>query len=123
MEALVSGSPLAPLIAQCCSDESPAIRQSAFALVGDLARASPGVLAPVLPVIVTLALQILEPSLMNQVNAGSAIQVPNLLGRTVPVPSLLRIVHNTLVILWHALVSCSPGLLTCVHLPTCTGHA
>ena len=67
MESLVSGSALAPLIARCCTDENPAIRQSAFALVGDLARACPGVLHPILPVIVTTALQILDPRLMTQV--------------------------------------------------------
>jgi transportin-1 len=83
MEALVSGSALAPLIARCCVDDKPAVRQSAFALVGDLARACPGVLHPILPVIVTTALQILDPALMTQVGiqvqfSGSIPKLPRM---------------------------------------------
>ena len=70
MEALVAGSPLAQLIAQCCRDDAAEVRQSAFALVGDMARSSPAVLHPVLADVVGVALQILDPKLITQVGDG-----------------------------------------------------
>ena len=73
-EPLAAGSPLlAPLIAQCCQDSNPSIRQSAFALVGDLAQSCASVLQPILPVIVTVALQLLEPKLVNEVREDERI--------------------------------------------------
>ncbi|CAA2978901.1 transportin-1 isoform X2 [Olea europaea subsp. europaea] len=41
IESLVSQSNLRDLLLQCCMDDSPDVRQSAFALLGDLARVCP----------------------------------------------------------------------------------
>ncbi|KAA8546130.1 hypothetical protein F0562_020976 [Nyssa sinensis] len=41
IESLVSQSSLRDLLLQCCLDDAPDIRQSAFALLGDLARVCP----------------------------------------------------------------------------------
>ncbi|KAG1677077.1 hypothetical protein FOA52_001247 [Chlamydomonas sp. UWO 241] len=65
MEALATGSQLGALLAQSCRDEEPSIRQSAFAMVGDLAKAAPGVLAPVRADVVSLALLALDPAAMT----------------------------------------------------------
>jgi hypothetical protein len=40
-EPLVAASPLTAALAEACRDEAPDVRQSAFALVGDLARCAP----------------------------------------------------------------------------------
>ncbi|KAL8153745.1 hypothetical protein V2J09_011505 [Rumex salicifolius] len=41
IESLVSQSTLRDLLLQCCMDDAPDVRQSAFALLGDLARVCP----------------------------------------------------------------------------------
>ncbi|KAL7206996.1 hypothetical protein ACSBR2_019648 [Camellia fascicularis] len=41
IESLVSQSSLRDLLLQCCMDDAPDVRQSAFALLGDLARVCP----------------------------------------------------------------------------------
>ncbi|KAK6915084.1 Importin-beta, N-terminal domain [Dillenia turbinata] len=46
IESLVSQSSLGDLLLQCCLDDAPDIRQSAFALLGDLARVCPVHLHP-----------------------------------------------------------------------------
>lgn len=67
IESLVAGSPLPDLLVECCKDENPDIRQSAFALVGDLARACPGHLRPVMQQLFSLAtLNISPQSLTNE---------------------------------------------------------
>jgi transportin-1 len=67
ISALVAPSQIALLVCQCCRDEKPSVRQSAFALMGDLARTSPAVLQGVLSDLVASALAILNPQMMNQV--------------------------------------------------------
>ncbi|KAL2924969.1 Transportin-1 [Bienertia sinuspersici] len=49
VESLVSQSILRDLLLQCCMDDAPDVRQSAFALLGDLARVCPVHLRPSLP--------------------------------------------------------------------------
>ncbi|XAR59860.1 hypothetical protein NMG60_11015852 [Bertholletia excelsa] len=49
IESLVAQSNLRDLLLQCCMDDAPDVRQSAFALLGDLARACPLHLKPQLP--------------------------------------------------------------------------
>ncbi|KAF7127709.1 hypothetical protein RHSIM_Rhsim11G0193600 [Rhododendron simsii] len=46
IESLVSQSSLKDLLLQCCMDDAPDVRQSAFALLGDLARVCPVHLRP-----------------------------------------------------------------------------
>ncbi|KAH7836287.1 hypothetical protein Vadar_034333 [Vaccinium darrowii] len=46
IESLVSQSSLKDLLLQCCMDDAPDVRQSAFALLGDLARVCPIHLRP-----------------------------------------------------------------------------
>ncbi|KAA8535967.1 hypothetical protein F0562_028445 [Nyssa sinensis] len=46
IESLVSQSSLRDLLLQCCMDDAPDVRQSAFALLGDLARVCPIHLRP-----------------------------------------------------------------------------
>ncbi|XP_010526881.1 PREDICTED: transportin-1-like [Tarenaya hassleriana] len=46
IESLVSQSNLRDMLLNCCMDEAPDVRQSAFALVGDLARVCPVYLHP-----------------------------------------------------------------------------
>lgn len=46
VESLVSQSNLRDLLLQCCLDDAPDVRQSAFALLGDLARVCPVHLQP-----------------------------------------------------------------------------
>ncbi|XP_059314432.1 transportin-1 [Lycium ferocissimum] len=46
VESLVSQSNLGDLLLQCCLDDAPDVRQSAFALLGDLARVCPVHLRP-----------------------------------------------------------------------------
>ena len=57
------------LLTACASphqDESPDVRQSAFAIVGDLARACPGSLTPILTQLVALSLANLEGAAISQ---------------------------------------------------------
>lgn len=64
--SLVAASPLNAICVECCNNELPAIRQSAFALVGDLAKSCPTYLQPIASDIVALALRTLDPTLMTQ---------------------------------------------------------
>ena len=58
METLVTSSNLVQIVGACCMEgDSPDTRQSAFALVGDLARLLWPVLAPAMPTFVPLHLQ------------------------------------------------------------------
>ncbi|KAI3419849.1 Importin N-terminal domain-containing protein [Psidium guajava] len=60
IENVVAQSNLRDLLLQCCMDDAPDIRQSAFALLGDLARVCPAYLHPRLSEFVTIAAKQLE---------------------------------------------------------------
>ena len=51
--------------ALCAQDVSPDVRQSAFALVGDLAKAAAGHLAPVVPDLLALGIANLQPAMLR----------------------------------------------------------
>lgn len=55
----------------CLQDMLPDVRQSAFALVGDLARTCPAYLNPVLTQVVALSLANLEPSAISQATVSA----------------------------------------------------
>ena len=50
----------------CAQDASPDVRQSAFALVGDLSKVCPGHLLPCTPQLVSLAVANLQPQNITQ---------------------------------------------------------
>lgn len=60
IESLVGQSHLRELLPQCCQDPSADVRQSAFALVGDLSRVCAPHLQPVLKQLLALAIQNME---------------------------------------------------------------
>lgn len=60
IESLVGQSHLRQLLLQCCQDTSPDVRQSAFALVGDLSRVCAPHLQPVMKQLLALAIQNME---------------------------------------------------------------
>ncbi|KAK4775281.1 hypothetical protein SAY86_010216 [Trapa natans] len=60
IESLVSKSRLGDLLIQCCMDDLSEVRQSSFALVGDLARACPSHLHPRVTEYLTVATKQLE---------------------------------------------------------------
>ncbi|KAI4374895.1 hypothetical protein MLD38_012834 [Melastoma candidum] len=62
VENLVVQSRLKDLLLQCCTDDAPDVRQSAFALLGDLARVCPAYLHPSLSGFVNAAAKQLETS-------------------------------------------------------------
>ncbi|GAB4816534.1 hypothetical protein N2152v2_003580 [Parachlorella kessleri] len=66
IESLVGRSPLRELLLRCCKDPSPDVRQSGFALVGDLAKACAAHLKPILRELVAEALHNLEPQMVSQ---------------------------------------------------------
>lgn len=72
MDALIAASPpggsphLRLLLVECCRDKCPEIRQSAFALVGDLAKCAVPQLAAAVPQLLELAVKNLEPAMLSQ---------------------------------------------------------
>ncbi|GLI64504.1 hypothetical protein VaNZ11_007770 [Volvox africanus] len=72
IESLVAASPLVQMLMLCCSDPSPDIRQSAFALIGDLASACVAHLLPVLDPLVSCALTMLELPRITDINLAAA---------------------------------------------------
>ncbi|KAG2439212.1 hypothetical protein HXX76_004574 [Chlamydomonas incerta] len=60
IESLVGSSPLVQMLTVCCWDTSADVRQSAFALVGDLATSCVAHLLPALDALVGCALALLE---------------------------------------------------------------
>ena len=56
-----AAAPLLPALVACCSDADPDVRQSAFALAGDLARGAPRALAAALPALLAAAAARLDP--------------------------------------------------------------
>ncbi|GIL70967.1 hypothetical protein Vretifemale_1626 [Volvox reticuliferus] len=72
IESLVAASPLVQMLMICCSDPSPDVRQSAFALIGDLAAACVAHLLPVLDPLISCALTMLELSRITDINLAAA---------------------------------------------------
>ncbi|CAH2051514.1 unnamed protein product [Thlaspi arvense] len=66
IESLVSQSNLRDLLFKCCMDEAPDVRQSAFALMGDLARVFPAYLQPRLVEYLEVASQQLSANLIRE---------------------------------------------------------
>ncbi|XP_057537106.1 transportin-1-like isoform X2 [Amaranthus tricolor] len=66
IESLVSQSILRDLLLQCCLDDSPDVKQSAFALLGDLARVCPVHLRPCLPQFLDVTAKQLEISNLKE---------------------------------------------------------
>lgn len=72
IESLVAKSNLRDLLLQCCMDDSADIRQSALALLGDLARVCPVHLHPRLPEFLSIAAKQLEnPELKETVSVAN----------------------------------------------------
>uniref|UniRef100_M4F875 Transportin-1 n=1 Tax=Brassica campestris TaxID=3711 RepID=M4F875_BRACM len=66
IESLVSQTNLRDLLLNCCMDEAPDVRQSAFALMGDLARVFPAYLQPRLIEFLQVASQQLSTNLIGE---------------------------------------------------------
>ncbi|CAK9134566.1 unnamed protein product [Ilex paraguariensis] len=72
IESLVSQSNLRDLLLQCCMDDAPDVKQSAFALLGDLARVCPIHLQPRLSEFLDVAAkQLNTPKLKENVSAAN----------------------------------------------------
>ncbi|GLC37773.1 hypothetical protein PLESTB_001475300 [Pleodorina starrii] len=72
IESLVAASPLVQMLMVCCSDPSPDIRQSAFALIGDLASACVAHLLPVLEPLVGCCMAMMELPRITDANLAAA---------------------------------------------------
>ncbi|KAK4853529.1 hypothetical protein QYF36_010621 [Acer negundo] len=66
IESLISPSNLRDLLLQCCMDEAQDVRQSALALLGDLARVCPGCLQPRLSEFLNVAVKQLGTSELRE---------------------------------------------------------
>ena len=66
VESLVAQSVLVDVVVPCCRDHAPGVRQSAFALVGDLANKCIPHLRPALGEIIPAALANLEPAAVTE---------------------------------------------------------
>jgi hypothetical protein len=71
IESLVAGSNLLTLLAECMKDRGPDVRQSAFALVGDLAKNCIFHLKPFLPEFITMLTNNLYPDFISVCNNAS----------------------------------------------------
>jgi transportin-1 len=71
VEPLVATSSLCELLVLCCQDTCADVRQSAFALVGDLAKMCAPRLAAVCPQIMALCISNLEASMITQQNMSA----------------------------------------------------
>ena len=71
IESLVGQSHLRELLPQCCQDPSADVRQSAFALVGDLSRVCAPHLQPVIKQLLALAIQNMEARCINPQNMSA----------------------------------------------------
>lgn len=71
IESLVVRSDLRDLLLQCCSDEAPDVRQSALALLGDLAKACAVHLQPRLADFLTLAAKQLSSEVKGNVSVAN----------------------------------------------------
>ncbi|KXZ52849.1 hypothetical protein GPECTOR_8g231 [Gonium pectorale] len=72
VESLVGASPLVQMLTVACADPCPDVRQSAFALVGDLASACVAHLLPVLEGLVGRSLALCELPALSDANLPSA---------------------------------------------------
>jgi transportin-1 len=68
IEPRLASGPLLGILLQCCRAEVSSIRQSAFALTGDLAKSCPSLLQPVTAELTSLALLHLDPQVMTPVS-------------------------------------------------------
>ncbi|CAL8464616.1 g4151 [Coccomyxa elongata] len=66
IEALVARSNLRNMLVQCCQDVSADVRQSAFALVGDLAKVAASHFAPSIGDLLALGIANLQPAMLRQ---------------------------------------------------------
>jgi transportin-1 len=116
MEALVGGSSLLPLLVETLGDSDEAVRMSAFAFLGDIAKTSMAHLVPAIPQVIPLLLASLNPSLYdkNVVNnaawaageiaikmqAGMAPYISALLNALVPILNTpnLTLMHENMAI-------------------------
>lgn len=71
IEVVISQSMLPQLLLACMNDPQADVRQSAYALVGDLAKASIAVLAPVLQDVLRVLVGQLEPENVSVCNNAS----------------------------------------------------
>ncbi|KAK9804853.1 hypothetical protein WJX72_008726 [[Myrmecia] bisecta] len=71
IESLVGASNLREVLLQCCQDPSPDVRQSAFALVGDLSKVCATHLQPIMKELVTLAVANLDLTMIRQENMSA----------------------------------------------------
>ncbi|KAK4746628.1 hypothetical protein SAY87_025665 [Trapa incisa] len=107
IESLVSKSRLGDLLIQCCMDDQSDVRQSSFALVGDLARACPAHLHPRVAEYLNIAAKQLEsPKLKESVlvanNACWAIGEIAVKVRQEVSPVVMTVVSCLVPILQHA---------------------
>ncbi|KAF7810758.1 transportin-1 isoform X1 [Senna tora] len=107
IESLVSQSSLRDLLLHCCVDDALDVRQSAFALLGDLARACPIHLQPHLSVFIEAATKQLETSKIREAisvanNACWAIGELAVKVRQEMSPFVLTVISCLLPILQHA---------------------
>ncbi|KAE8008810.1 hypothetical protein FH972_005285 [Carpinus fangiana] len=107
IESLVSHSNLTDLLLQCCTDDASDVRQSAFALLGDLARVCPVHLHPRLSEILDVAAkQLNTPKLKETVsvanNACWAIGELAVKVRQEIAPIVLTVISCLVPILQHA---------------------
>ncbi|ABP01032.1 predicted protein [Ostreococcus lucimarinus CCE9901] len=68
IEPLVAQSPIRDILIASCMDESPGVRRSAFALVGDLTRSSTAHLTPSLQQLMELIVAQLQPAMVISMN-------------------------------------------------------
>ncbi|EFJ40829.1 hypothetical protein VOLCADRAFT_107966 [Volvox carteri f. nagariensis] len=94
IESLVAASPLVQMLLICCSDQSPDIRQSAFALIGDLASACVAHLLPVLEPLVSCSLTMLELPRITDANLAAANNACWSLGEVIVKVDTQRIVPH-----------------------------
>ena len=83
IEQLITGSQLPQLLYQCMRDAQPDVRQSAYALVGDLAKNCIGTLRPGLAQYLPVLCEQLAPEFVSVCNNASwaigeiAVKVPS----------------------------------------------
>ena len=78
---------LRPLLVQCCQDPSADVRQSAFALVGDLSKACQPHLAPIAGDLIALGVASLQPAMIRQVGVRHGLLADQLQCKTMYVVS------------------------------------
>ncbi|KNA13109.1 hypothetical protein SOVF_119770 [Spinacia oleracea] len=107
IESLVSQSILRDLLLQCCMDDAPDVRQSAFALLGDLARVCPIHLRPCLPQFLDITAKQLDISKLKDTisvanNACWAIGELAVKAQQDISPVVMTVISSLVLILQHA---------------------